>query len=259
MSAFLATALVLVAIPVTSHASFGNQTLQKGMWHEDVKKVQEYLMTKGLFPYHTPTGYFGSITEDAVIEFQEKYRLQVDGIVGSETKRSLQVIRPGDMGKHVSYIQHQLKDLGYYRQAVDGIYGSGTASSVREFQQDNGLAVDGIAGPKTRTALNKQSDPKTHAGKTLTVESTAYTADCQGCSGITRMGINLNKYKDAKVIAVDPRVIPLGSVVEVEGYGRAIAADTGGAVKGELIDVFIPDEGEARQWGRQKVQVRIIE
>lgn len=91
------------------------------------------------------------------------------------------------------------------------------------------------------------------------MESTAYTADCEGCSGVTRMGLDLNKYPDAKVIAVDPSVIPLGSIVKVEGYGVAIAADIGGGINGSSIDVFIPNRSDALQWGRKSVRVEVIE
>lgn len=95
-------------------------------------------------------------------------------------------------------------------------------------------------------------------GKTLTVTATAYTADCEGCSGITYNGTDLNKNPDAKVIAVDPNVIPIGSKVHVEGYGDAIAADIGSAIKGKRIDVFIPNLSKAKQWGTQTVDVKIL-
>lgn len=95
-------------------------------------------------------------------------------------------------------------------------------------------------------------------GKTLTVEATAYTAYCEGCSGTTANGTNLRANPDAKVIAVDPRVIPLGTKVWVEGYGEAIAADTGGAIKGNKIDVFIPNLNNAYEWGRRTVTLKIL-
>jgi 3D (Asp-Asp-Asp) domain-containing protein/LysM repeat protein len=100
---------------------------------------------------------------------------------------------------------------------------------------------------------------KEEASKVITVEATAYTASCEGCSGITSTGINLKENPDAKVISVDPSVIPLGSKVHVEGYGYATAGDTGGAIKGNKIDVFIPDYDDAVQYGRQQVQVKIID
>jgi 3D (Asp-Asp-Asp) domain-containing protein len=97
------------------------------------------------------------------------------------------------------------------------------------------------------------------AGKEITVEATAYTAECEGCIGITKTGVDLNANPDTKVIAVDPSIIPLGSKVYVEGYGYATAEDTGGAIKGNRIDVFVPEQNDALQWGRKQVKVTIID
>lgn len=96
-------------------------------------------------------------------------------------------------------------------------------------------------------------------GKTITVTATAYTAYCEGCSGITKTGIDLRANPNQKVIAVDPAVIPLGSKVYVEGYGTAIAGDTGGAIKGNKIDVFIPNKSDALEYGRRETQVTILD
>lgn len=97
------------------------------------------------------------------------------------------------------------------------------------------------------------------AGKEVTVEATAYTADCEGCSGITKTGVDLNANPDAKVIAVDPAVIPLGSKVYVEGYGYATAADIGGGINGHEIDIYVQNHNDAIQWGRKTVKVTIID
>lgn len=94
--------------------------------------------------------------------------------------------------------------------------------------------------------------------KEFMVSATAYTAHCNGCSGITRTGLNLRKNPNLKVIAVDPRVIKLGTKVHVEGYGYAIAGDTGGAIKGKKIDVFMPNKSRAYQWGRKNVKVKVL-
>jgi 3D (Asp-Asp-Asp) domain-containing protein len=59
-------------------------------------------------------------------------------------------------------------------------------------------------------------------------------------------------------IAVDPTIIPLGTRLFVEGYGEGIAEDTGGAIKGEIIDLYMEDRNEALSWGRRQVEVRII-
>ena len=84
-------------------------------------------------------------------------------------------------------------------------------------------------------------------GTSITVLATAY---CLAGSTATGMPVGRG------VIAVDPRVIPLGSRVHVSGYGDAIAADTGGAIKGNRIDVWLPC-GEAYAWGSRTVTVTI--
>ncbi|OZS77857.1 peptidoglycan-binding protein [Tetzosporium hominis] len=103
------------------------------------------------------------------------------------------------------------------------------------------------------------SQAPAEATQTLTVEATAYTAYCEGCSGTTATGIDLRANPGMKVIAVDPNVIPLGSKVWVEGYGEAIAGDTGGAIKGNKIDIFMPDQQDALNWGRQTITVKILD
>lgn len=106
---------------------------------------------------------------------------------------------------------------------------------------------------KPDSAKKPESD-----GESFTVTSTAYTATCAGCTGVTSTGIDLKEDPEGKkVIAVDPDVIPLGSVVNVEGYGTAIAGDTGGAINGKKIDVFVPTDEEATAWGVQTVKVTI--
>ncbi|KXH86837.1 G5 and 3D domain-containing protein [Sporosarcina sp. HYO08] len=96
-------------------------------------------------------------------------------------------------------------------------------------------------------------------GKEFYVTATAYTAYCNGCSGKTATGINLRANPNAKVIAVDPKVIPLGSKVWVEGYGYAIAGDTGGAIKGMKIDLHVPTKSTAYNFGRRQVKIKVID
>jgi 3D (Asp-Asp-Asp) domain-containing protein len=100
-----------------------------------------------------------------------------------------------------------------------------------------------------------------------TFEATAYIALCDtGCTGITKTGIdvrNTTTHKGKRVIAVDPSVIPLGSAVEIQLSDgttfEATAQDTGGNIRGQRIDLLTETEKEARQFGRQRLQVRIIE
>jgi 3D (Asp-Asp-Asp) domain-containing protein len=59
------------------------------------------------------------------------------------------------------------------------------------------------------------------------------------------------------VIAVDPSVIPLGTRVFVPGYGAAVAADVGSAIKGAVIDLWMPSTAAARAWGRRTVTITV--
>ncbi|MBC2242421.1 3D domain-containing protein, partial [Listeria booriae] len=106
------------------------------------------------------------------------------------------------------------------------------------------------------TSSNTSSSASSSApssGKTFTMESTAYSG-----GGTTATGINLSANPGMKVVAVDPSVIPLGSRVWVEGYGEAIAGDTGGAIKGNIVDVYFPNESQCYSWGRRMVTVKVL-
>jgi 3D (Asp-Asp-Asp) domain-containing protein/peptidoglycan hydrolase CwlO-like protein len=83
-------------------------------------------------------------------------------------------------------------------------------------------------------------------GRTLTVVATGYSL-----SGRTATGIPVGW----GVAAVDPSVIPLGSHMIVPGYGEAVAADTGGAVGGAMIDLWFPTVAAANAWGRRTVTI----
>ncbi|XJZ27366.1 3D domain-containing protein [Bacillota bacterium Lsc_1132] len=117
---------------------------------------------------------------------------------------------------------------------------------------------DKIVAVGTKDLALQVSRGEVSGGKELYVSTTAYTADCNGCSGNTSTGINLRANPHAKVIAVDPSVIPLGTKVYVEGYGYAIAADTGASIKGYKIDVFFPSKSDAFRWGAKKVKIKIL-
>ncbi|WP_077329927.1 G5 and 3D domain-containing protein [Virgibacillus siamensis] len=104
------------------------------------------------------------------------------------------------------------------------------------------------------------AQPKESSDQVFTMTATAYSADCSGCSGYTATGINLHANPNKKVIAVDPSVIPLGTRVWVEGYGYAVAGDTGGGVNGHHIDVHMPTRADALAFGtRTNVTVKVLD
>ena len=93
-------------------------------------------------------------------------------------------------------------------------------------------------------------------GKVVEVVATAYMAN----EGRLNPGSKTATGRRAEygIVAVDPRVIPLHSILFVEGYGLAIAADTGGAIKGNRIDVCVSSRSEMANWGRKKVKVHVL-
>jgi len=106
--------------------------------------------------------------------------------------------------------------------------------------------------------IRRQVSRGSNPSREFTVTATAYTASCVKCSGITATGINLKKNSHMKVISVDPTIIPLGTKVWVEGYGYAIAADTGSHIKGNRIDLFMPNKSDALAWGKRSVIIKTL-
>ncbi|AJD89373.1 hypothetical protein JMA_00560 [Jeotgalibacillus malaysiensis] len=164
-------------------------------------------------------------------------------------------------GKEVS---RDLKEEKTVKESKNKVVAIGTkkpvvASVPRETTKK---AVAATASNSSASAASSQpaqtASSSAPSGREMTMSSTAYTASCAGCSGITATGINLKANPGMKVIAVDPSVIPLGSRVYVEGYGYAIAGDTGGAIKGNKIDIFIADRASALAWGNRTVKVTVM-
>lgn len=119
-----------------------------------------------------------------------------------------------------------------------------------------------VTKPATNTIVEKGTAQMlaTSAGnfkyeKAINVSATGYTPYDPGCNGITATGAKAQK----GVIAVDPRVIPMGTKLYVPGYGMAVAADTGGAIKGNRIDLCYESVPEALNWGVRDVTVYIVE
>ncbi len=90
------------------------------------------------------------------------------------------------------------------------------------------------------------------AGRVIIVEATAYThTGNRTYTGVWPIA--------GRTIAADPSVIPLGSKVFIEGIGYRTVEDTGGAIKGNKVDVFMDTERECNKWGVQKVKLEVIE
>ena len=139
----------------------------KGWTGDEVRKLQSALIAKGYSCGSSGVdGSFGSDTDAAVRKFQKENGLEVDGIAGPKTQAALYGSGGGSLasssypckgwtGDEVRKLQSALIAKGYScgSSGVDGSFGSDTDAAVRKFQKENGLEVDGIAGPKTQAAL----------------------------------------------------------------------------------------------------------
>ena len=107
--------------------------------------------------------------------------------------------------------------------------------------------------PRRKVSNSNSGGSKSYRG---VFHATAYTADPAENGGwsVTALGTPLRR----GVCAVDPNVIPLGTRLYVEGYGHCRAEDTGGAIKGNKIDVLIPSKSEMWNWGRRNVKVWVV-
>lgn len=161
-------------------------------------------------------------------------------------------------------------DLGRTEVVQEGRNGRMTRLLSVTYEDGRPTAVEELsrmvlAEPEKRivrvgTAGDIVRDGKTiHFLKALSVTATAYEPGPVSCgpnaTGYTSVGLKATK----GVIAVDPRVIPLWSKVYVDGYGYAVAGDTGSAIKGSRIDVCFDTLEEARSWGVKRVKVYILQ
>lgn len=161
---FLALTFALLIVGMSSSAF----ALQRGDSGSQVATLQRNLSTAGY--YKGPvTGFYGSLTQDAVSSFQRARGLQPDGIASSTTLAALEgrggsnpnsssgysnvILRRGSSGTAVTQLQRTLTSRGYYSGPITGYFGRLTEEAVIRFQQANGLVADGVVGARTSTAL----------------------------------------------------------------------------------------------------------
>lgn len=116
-----------------------------------------------------------------------------------------------------------------------------------------------IQGTLKTLSVNRGGNSLNYTKK-INCKATAYSPINGATTAYTYSGMKATRNPNGySTIAVDPRVIPLGTKVYVDGYGYAIAADTGSSVKGNFIDVFFNTYNEACNWGLKYVDVYILE
>lgn len=133
---------------------------------------------------------------------------------------------------------------------------AGIQDQLNAAQEKIRLEREAAAAATARAATPQAQVAPAGNGQEIYVSATAYSPEESGA--VTKLGYNIRENPNMKLIAVDPSVIPLGSRVWVEGYGEAIAGDTGSAIVGHKIDVLMPTKAAALSWGRKTVKVIIL-
>jgi len=111
-------------------------------------------------------------------------------------------------------------------------------------------AYDGLT-TKEIEQLEAEREASRMIDQVLVMEATAYTWTGQRTASGT--------WPTVGTVAVDPEVIPLGTKLYIEGYGPAVALDTGGDIQGQIIDLYMDSYQECIEWGRRQVEVRVME
>ena len=161
-----------------SHAILGDQVLKSGMVHEDVQVLQQELKDLGFFKNNNVTSYYGTVTEEALKEFQNSENIVPSGIFDKVTYEALQTSKPVELsaetdsnkkvltfdrelslemkGEDVKLFQEALKALGFLKiENSTDYFGTMTKDSLIVFQEANNLKPDGILDLRTVDAINK--------------------------------------------------------------------------------------------------------
>lgn len=161
---FLALTFALLIVGIGSNAF----ALGRGDSGSQVATLQRNLSTAGY--YKGPiTGFYGSLTQNSVISFQQANGITPDGIAGTNTLAALEgrgglapstdggysnvILQRGSSGIGVTRLQKALTARGYYTGPITGYFGRLTEESVIRFQQSNGLVADGVVGYRTIASL----------------------------------------------------------------------------------------------------------
>ncbi|MBD2437812.1 peptidoglycan-binding protein [Nostoc sp. FACHB-110] len=168
------------------------QALKKGEKSPQVASLQQKLQAAGYFK-QAVTGYYGPVTEAAVMKFQKAHGITPDGVVGTDTLAALEsssstftstpaktqptvkttkkppsaipqvILQRGDLSYEVMSLQKKLEAAGYFDQPITGDFNAATEAAVMKFQKDRGLVSNGIVNNRTLAALDSGAKPQAPA------------------------------------------------------------------------------------------------
>jgi len=220
-----------------------DQTKQKYYYTGSLVEILAPGQTVNLTAYREET-----VTEETDIPYDTQTVESADMAKGTQ-----KVTQEGQSGqKTTTYKVLYLGDVEQSREIVSETVDSQPVTEITTKGTGTASQPSAAAGAGGQTADFSYS-------KVFSMVATAYTAGPESTGkspgmpgyGITASGMHVKH----GVVSVDPRVIPLGTQLYVEGYGYAVAADTGSAIKGNRIDVYVDTLTEAYRWGRKTVKV----
>lgn len=161
-----------------------------------------------------------------------------------------------DLKKKIADGQSEMKQLADREQQAKAMEEAQKKAAEEEAQKQKQQQVQQTS---TKTVDNSEaatSADNVSGSKTLTMSATAYSTEANGMGTYSATGINLKQHPSC--VAVDPSVIPLGSIIWVSGYGVSVAGDTGTEIKGNIIDLHFATVAQSMAWGRRTVTVKIL-
>jgi peptidoglycan hydrolase CwlO-like protein/3D (Asp-Asp-Asp) domain-containing protein len=190
--------------------------------------------------------------EVLVSQFNEEKAAAASAIAENEEKL---------IAHSVSVIKSNSSSDGDLKTAVStlkSLVGQLNTKSVRE-KAEKYISIGNEKIASRSVAKTSSKNTSLDRGSSSYKATYRMTATAYSGGGLTAMGIKVVRDPNGlSTIAVDPRVIPLGTKVYIPGYGYAIAADTGGAIKGHKIDLYLNTVEECYRWGIRPVTLHVV-
>ncbi len=231
MNKVLGLLIIILAIFVIPNIKLSPQkTSAQAITPEDQLKAPQ--------PLHTESQFRTELeTQEEVIERDTVYKDDPETEAGEE-----KVLEEGSDGKKTKVIKVTYHlDKEYQRELV----------STETVKPEDKVI---LRGTKIVWRTMDTADGEIRYWKKMRVWATHYDSHCRGCNEWTAIGMRQGK----GVIAVDPKVIKMRSNVYIPGYGKAVAGDTGGAIKGKIIDLGF-DDAKTAGWSARFVDIYLLD
>lgn len=212
-------------------------------------QLQQQLNNNG-FWIGAVDGILSSKAYQAVVKFETDINLVADGLIGLQTRQTASVALI-DSALNPAAVMAE-SSVPPAETSTDVTSRSDTGAAAAQTQKTTAKAAEETTSTVSRGTTSSRTN------QVLTMVATGYDG-CYECNKPyygypSYVGLPLKR----GIVAVDPRIIPMWTRLYVEGYGEAIAADQGNAIKGNRIDLFFDSHQEALNWGIKTVKVTIL-